>query len=106
MRWYDLAAAWSVVASLSKKLVHKHLGLHVPQIIMPLHYASRSNMGPKFSASSRGWENTTVAMFHNEVLGESCDVGSKLVTETDLRKVAILGPRTEEAAVITQMQLP
>lgn len=64
-------------------------GYHVPQIIMPMHYANPQKwdmlLGKKV-----GRGNTTMTVFLNEVCGESCDEGSKLVTETDLKQAAIL----------------
>ena len=63
-------------------------GYHVPQPIMPLHYAS-----------SQKWRELLVKQqtyssqkFLNEVLGESCDMGVKLITLTDIKNASILGP--------------
>jgi hypothetical protein len=64
-------------------------GYHIPQIIMPMHYASRKKWA-ELLGKQRGLGNTTPAMFMNEVLGESCEQGVKLVTETDLRNAAVL----------------
>ncbi len=67
----------------------KFAGYHVPQLLMPLHFASHE----KWSAllqKQQGWGNTTEATFWNEVMGESVDSGQKLVTETELRAACIL----------------
>lgn len=64
-------------------------GYHIPQIIMPMHYAARKKWA-ELLAKQRGAGNTTPAMFQNEVLGESCELGVKLVTETDLKNAATL----------------
>lgn len=65
------------------------VGYHIPQIIMPMHYASKKKWA-ELLGKSRGAGNTTKAKFYNEVLGESFDEATKLVTETDLRKAAAL----------------
>lgn len=64
-------------------------GRHVPQIIMPLHYASQEKWDILLG-KMRGRNNTTPTTFLNEVCGESSDSGAKLVTETDLRNAAVL----------------
>jgi len=58
-------------------------GYHVPQIIMPIHYQDRDRWS-ELLAKQQGYGNFTVPQFYNEVLGESYDVGAKLITETDL----------------------
>ena len=73
---------------------HPHLqtlfaGYHVPQIIMPLHYA-RHDKWAELLAKQRGWQNTPISVFYNEVLGESVDVGQKLISETELIKASTL----------------
>jgi len=76
--------------------VHKHpdrigdfSGYHVPQIIMPMHYADVEKW-QVLVGKRDGLFNTTQAVFYNEVCGESYDVGTKLVTETELRAAATL----------------
>lgn len=64
-------------------------GYHVPQIIMPMHYASREKWD-ELVGKLAGRGNTTMTVFLNEVCGESCDAGSKLVTLTDLKEAACL----------------
>lgn len=64
-------------------------GYHVPQIILPLHYA-RQDKWAELRAKREGWGNTSVNTFYNEVLGEPVDAGQKLVSETDLRKASVL----------------
>lgn len=76
--------------------VHRHrdrrwsfAGYHVPQIIMPMHYADPEKW-QKLVDKMHGKGNTPIHVFYNEVCGESWDSGSKLVTVTDLKKAAIL----------------
>lgn len=64
-------------------------GYHVPQIIMPLHYADHEKWGV-LVGKMQGRNNTTPTTFLNEVCGESCDVGAKLLTQTDLKNAAVL----------------
>jgi len=64
-------------------------GYHVPQIIMPMHYADQEKWDA-LVGKQQGRNNTTEVTFLNEVCGESSDVGAKLVTVTDLRNAAIL----------------
>lgn len=65
-------------------------GYHVPQIILPLHYA-RPDKWAELRAKREGWGNTSLNVFYNEVLGESVDAGQKVVTETELRDACVLG---------------
>lgn len=76
--------------------VHRHAdrrwsfaGYHVPQVIMPMHYASPEKW-QKLVDKMNGRGNTPLHVFYNEVCGESWDSGSKLVTVTDLKKAACL----------------
>lgn len=64
-------------------------GYHVPQIIMPMHYASPDKWGV-LVGKMQGRNNTTPTTFLNEVCGEACDSGSKLITVTDLKNAAVL----------------
>ncbi len=76
-------------------LIRDYPGFHVPQIIMPIHYAEPKAWG-KLVAKQNGAENYTTARFYNEVLGESYDLGAKLITETDMKRAAVLGWRNDE----------
>lgn len=64
-------------------------GYHIPQIILPLHYANPDKWS-LLLAKQQGAGNMTRARFMNEVMGESIDAGQKLVTETELRAAACL----------------
>lgn len=64
-------------------------GYHVPQIIVPGHYAS-PDAWKMLIHKMRGGSNTPFNVFLNESCGESYDFGSKLVTESDLKKAACL----------------
>lgn len=59
-------------------------GYHVPQIVLPLHFASPSKWR-SLVGKMNGEVGTTNAKFHNEILGESIDAGLKLVSVTDLQ---------------------
>lgn len=72
-------------------------GYHIPQIISPVHY-SKPEKWKALLGKRQGRGNFTTAKFYNEVLGEAYDISTKLVNQTDLEKVAILHPNTEEAA--------
>lgn len=75
-------------------------GYHVPQIIMPMHYADAKKW--KILLGKRaGSGNISPHVFYNEVLGESYDVGAKLVTVTDLRNAAVLHKNDLETAKTT-----
>lgn len=76
--------------------VHRHndkrqdfVGYHIPQIIMPLHYSNKKKWA-ELLGKQNGAGNTTVAQFYNEVLGESYDISTKLVTLSDLKAAASL----------------
>ena len=64
-------------------------GYHIPQIIMPIHYSSHKRWG-ELLAKQQGCGNYTMPQFYNEVLGESYDVGAKLLTKTDLENASVL----------------
>jgi len=73
-------------------------GYHVPQIIMPLHYAFPAKWA-ELLAKQAGRGNTPINVFYNEILGESYDTAAKLVTLTELDTVSTLGPNTDAATV-------
>ena len=64
-------------------------GYHIPQIIMPMHYADPDKWSI-LVGKMQGKGQTTFTTFLNEVCGESCDEGSKLVTVSDLKAAACL----------------
>ncbi len=64
-------------------------GYHVPQILLPLHFADPEKWSTLLM-KREGWGNMTQAQFYNEVMGESIDAGQKLISETDLRKACVL----------------
>lgn len=64
-------------------------GYHVPQIILPLHYADPERWS-ELLAKKNGFSGYTQAKFFNEVLGEACDVSTKLVNKSDLEKAMTL----------------
>jgi hypothetical protein len=64
-------------------------GRHISQPIVPFHNESRRNWAD-IKAKQSGRMNTTPATFFNEVLGESYDIGAKLVTKDELRRASCL----------------
>lgn len=64
-------------------------GYHVPQLIVPMHYARRYEWS-QLLAKQRGQQGYTQPRFFNEVLGVSVDVGQKLISETELRAAGTL----------------
>lgn len=64
-------------------------GLHVPQCIIPVHYAQPKGWATLLGKQA-GSGNYTTAKLYNEVHGESFDLGAKLLTETDLKAAAVL----------------
>lgn len=64
-------------------------GYHIPQVILPLHFASK-NRWRTLLEKQHGASNTSTALFYNEILGESVDAGQKLVTVTDLNAAGCL----------------
>lgn len=66
-----------------------HTGLHVPQPIMPMHYAKKDRWA-ELLAKQQGANNTAPHVFFNEVLGESYDSGSKLVSQSELEAACTL----------------
>lgn len=77
------------------KEIGRQEGRHVPQIIMPIHYAKKAKWERLMSKRL----HMTEYEFHNEVLGEPSDVAAKLVSMTELEAVSVLGPNTVESAV-------
>lgn len=65
---------------------HTFAGYHIPQLIMPLHFASAR----KWAELLAKQQNLAPHLFFNEVLGESYDAGSRLVTVTDIENAACL----------------
>jgi hypothetical protein len=64
-------------------------GYHVPQIILPMHYANPAKW-EILVGKLHGRGNTPINVFFNEVCGESFDSGSKMVSVTDLKRAATL----------------
>lgn len=77
--------------------VWEQAGYHVPQVIMPLHYA-KPDKWAELLAKRAGKGNTPLNVFYNEVLGESYDTAAKLVTLTELDKVSNLGENSIKIA--------
>ena len=73
------------VAAVPERL-HHSAGYHIPQPIMPMHYAPNSKTGVKerWLALYEAKLAMPKALFYNEKLGESCDHGITLLTRSDL----------------------
>ena len=76
--------------------VHRHperrwqfAGYHVPQLLLPLHYADPEKWNTLL-LKREGFGNMTLAQFYNEVMGESIDAGQRLISETELRRACVL----------------
>lgn len=63
------------------------MGLHIPQQILPMHYADPRAWRIMLDKQA-GAGGMTEAMFMNEVCGESFDSGSRLITLSELREAA------------------
>jgi len=73
-------------------------GYHVPQILLPMHNESVKGWR-RLHRKMGGAGGYTTQKFYNEVLGESHDSAVKLVTVSDLKAAATLGPNTIENAI-------
>jgi hypothetical protein len=69
-------------------------GYHVPQIILPHHYSDEKNWETFLKKRDSG----DTAKYLNECLGESCDVGLKLITTEEIKAAAILHPNVFQTA--------
>lgn len=65
---------------------------HVPQVIAPVHYANPKNWRSLLLKR----ELTSPATFINEVLGEACDEGQRLVSQTELKDVCVLKANSKD----------
>lgn len=84
-------------------------GYHIPQIIMPMHYEDPAKPGQIPTEASEKWVDLRRKMdgqlqydatkFSNEVLGESSDIGVRLVTLTDIKNVSVLNKNERRAAL-------
>lgn len=75
-------------------LIGDNEGYHVPQPICPVHFEEYEKW--RLIAAANGG-SMPVNVYFNEVLGESYDVGAKLVTEADLVGACTLGFRNTPA---------
>jgi hypothetical protein len=62
----------------------RFMGLHIPQVILPMHYASPDKWRD-IKDKQAGKSYYTEGKFFNEVLGESYDSASGLVTYSDIK---------------------
>jgi hypothetical protein len=87
--------------------VHQHpdkyiqfAGYHIPQTIMPMHFQSEK----KWTELIHKRDKTAPAKFLNECLGESCDVGAKLLTLTEIKRACVLHKMDWHTAKKTKFQ--
>jgi len=73
-------------------------GYHIPQVIMPMHYGIPGKWRD-LHIKMNGGLGYSKQKFYNEVLGESADVGMKLITVTDIKNASVLGPNVLSKAV-------
>lgn len=69
---------------------------HVSQVISPIHYDNPRNWQTLLYKR----DNVSRATFINEVLGEACDEGQRLVSRTELEAVCVLGPNDRQLAQV------
>lgn len=69
-------------------------GYHIPQIILPMHYAN-PNKWRDLILKREGAFNYSQARWWNEVMGESFDVGAKIVSLADLQAACSLPYRVD-----------
>jgi hypothetical protein len=67
---------------------------HVPQVIAPVHYGNAKNWRQLIMKR----ELMPTATFINEVLGEACDEGQRLVSQTEIQQVSVLPANSKENA--------
>ena len=68
---------------------------HVPQVIAPVHYANEKN----WKALLYKRAEMAPAKFINEILGEACDEGQRLVSKTELEAASCLNNNDLQEAV-------
>lgn len=69
-----------------KDRVNSFPGFHVPQPILPMHYENKKKWADIIEAKME-WPTYR---YQNEILGESCDVGSRLLTRNKLQEISVL----------------
>jgi hypothetical protein len=70
---------------------------HVPQVIAPVHYANQKNWRQLLLKR----QLMPTATFINEVLGEACDEGQRLVSRTELEAVCVLPANSKDRTADT-----
>jgi hypothetical protein len=76
------------------KLRWKFAGYHIPQVIMPMHCEDEEAWSDLLGKRA-GRGNVTPGKYHNEVLGESYDIGTKLINQSELERSCLLGWHNE-----------
>ena len=72
------------------ELRHINEGYHVPQCIVPLHYENRDNWIRLLDKQRR----YAPYRFWNEVCGETYDLGTRIISLSDLQRAAVLAHHT------------
>jgi len=86
----------------SEKLRWDFAGFHIPQHIMPMHYAHPRKWAELVS-KSQGKANTPLNVYFNEVCGEAFDTGSRLITLTDILRAAVLPWKNDARQALDSM---
>jgi hypothetical protein len=73
----------------------KHAGYHIPQCVMTFH-CEKATAWERLQQYRFNENVMSKAQFYNEICGESYDHGQKLISVTDLKKVAVLPPKTDK----------
>jgi len=77
-----------------KDRVHEFTGYHVPQILLPHHYANQRNWATLLKKI-----NGPAYIFYNEVMGWPYDASAALVGEVDLQRASTLWENKDETAI-------
>jgi hypothetical protein len=84
------------------ELVGTFNGYHVPQMVLPMHYADPE----KWSVLLEKKNTMTEHAFLNEVCGESSDQGFKLISLDDLKQAAVLHENKLDTALAESRNYP
>jgi hypothetical protein len=81
------------------------LGLHIPQVIIPVHYANPANWKKLLNKKDLK-DGYTLSLFYQEVLGEAYDVAARLITLSDILAVSDLGDRNKSFDELKRIWMP
>jgi len=78
--------------------IHEHSGYHIPQIILPHHYAVPKHWA-KLLGKREGLGPTPTHKYYTEVLGIPYDQSANLVNDKELQRVSNLGENSDVIAL-------